>query len=176
MSKPPARTSSNTSATPVKAPVQTRVAAASEQMAQQLIEQLQTTLGSPSDWLWHADTYATLHSAQLNAGDAILLLAPPLGASNGSDSDAQTALMQTRQYLVAHGWAFQLLFSQGPRLLDDALTALCNSFPDAPALQARRAALREHGNLSRWSWSCEKCSDPECELRLFKGLLNAEQP
>ena len=172
MPAPPTTTSSNTSATQV----QVRVAAASEQMAQQLIEQLQTTLGTPNDWLWQADTYATLHSARQATGDAVLLLAPPLGASNGSDSDAQTALMQTRQYLVAHGWAFQLLFSQGPRLLDDALTALCNSFPDAPALQARRAALREHGNLSRWSWSCEKCSDPECEFRLFKGLSASANP
>lgn len=170
MSTLPAHTSSNTST------VQVRVAAASEQMAQQLIEQLQTTLGAPIGWLWQAETYASLHNANLATNDAVLLLAPPLGASNGSDSSAQTALMQTRQQLVAQGRAFQLLFSQGPRLLEEALTALCNSFPDAPALQARRAALREHGNLSRWSWSCEKCSDPECELRLFKGLLNTTQP
>lgn len=27
-------------------------------------------------------------------------------------------------------------------------------------------------NAASWTWNCEKCSDPECEHRLFSGLLN----
>ena len=168
MPAPPTTTSSNTSATQV----QVRVAAASEQMAQQLIEQLQTTLGTPNDWLWQADTYATLHSARQATGDAVLLLAPPLGASNAQASQAQDAMMALRQALVARQQHFQVLFAQGDALVNNAMGALCNWFPQAAALQARRAALREHGNLARWTWTCDTCSDPECELKLFKGLVN----
>jgi hypothetical protein len=45
----------------------------------------------------------------------------------------------------------------------------------ANALQAIRFHLREPTTTartpSRWRWPCEKCSDPECEHRLFNDLL-----
>ena len=131
-------------------------------------------LGAPTDWQWQACAYAALQDTSVAAHEAVLLLAPPLGASTGSAGDDQAQLMLARQRLVAQGQAFQLLFSQGPRLLDEALTALCNHFPSAPALQARRAALGEHGSLARWSGACDTCSDPDCERRLFQGLLSAQ--
>ncbi len=42
------------------------------------------------------------------------------------------------------------------------------------ALQAIRYALgapRPAGARSNWKWPCEKCSDPQCEHRLFSDLL-----
>ena len=154
---------------------QVRVAAASLELAEQLVGLLQAALGAPADLHLRADTQSALLES-LDSGDAVLLIAPPLSASNGAASDAQASLMRTRQQLVARAQPFQLLYSQGERLVDDALTALCNWCPHAHSLQARRAALREHGNLSNWSWTCEKCSDPECEFRIFKGLKGLVDP
>ncbi|MCS4292795.1 hypothetical protein M2375_001001 [Comamonas sp. BIGb0152] len=105
------------------------------------------------------------------AADAVLLMAPPLSASPIQDSQAQALLMQTRLQLVARAQAFQLLFSQGQRLEQEALAALCNWYPKAAALQALRTALRAAGHSTRQGWSCEKCSDPDCELRLFQDLV-----
>ena len=168
MSSPPANPSTSAIA-------QVRVAAASLELADQLVALLQAALGAPADLRLRADTQSSLLES-LDSGDAVLLIAPPLSASNGAASDAQATLMRTRQQLVARAQPFQLLYSQGDRLVDDALTALCNWFPNAHSLQARRAALREHGNLSNWSWTCEKCSDPECEFRIFKGLKGLVDP
>ena len=45
----------------------------------------------------------------------------------------------------------------------------------ANALQAIRFHFREPAALqstpSRWRWTCEKCSDPQCEHQLFSALL-----
>ena len=83
-------------------------------------------------------------------------------------------MMELRNQLAGCQQAFQVLFSQGDALAGGILAALCNWFPHAAALQAQRATLRERGNLARWNWSCDTCSDPECELRLFKGLIAAD--
>ncbi|MFE1571053.1 hypothetical protein [Comamonas odontotermitis] len=141
-----------------------------------LAASLQHALGAEDCFHFRPGAAMQLDARALGATDALLLLTPPLSASNTQVQHAQDALMQLRADLVSQRQPFQVLFSQGTRLLDDALTALCNWFPQAPALQARRSALREHGNLTRWSWNCEKCSDPECEFRLFKGLTSSESP
>lgn len=141
-----------------------------------LAANLQHAPGAEDCFHFRPSAAMQLDARTLGATDALLLLAPPLSASNTQVQHAQDALMQLRADLVSQRQPFQVLFSQGTRLLDDALTALCNWFPETPALQARRSALREEGNLARWSWSCEKCSDPECEFRLFKGLTSSENP
>jgi nicotinamide riboside kinase len=62
-----------------------------------------------------------------------------------------------RGILRKAGIAFQVVYGQGPDRLQGALTALGAGRP-----------------LSAWEsnarWSCEKCSDPDCEHRLFTGL------
>jgi hypothetical protein len=110
----------------------------------------------------------------LDRHDAVLLIAPPLPASSGQSDPAQTLLMQARLHLVGQGQAFQLLFSQGHRLEQEALAALCNWFPQAPGLQALRMALGQANPGARARWNCEKCSDPDCELRLFQGLITPQ--
>jgi nicotinamide riboside kinase len=41
-----------------------------------------------------------------------------------------------------------------------------------------RAALRliapQDGPAPRWTGPCERCADPDCEFRLFTGLLNSK--
>lgn len=147
------------------------VVASTAQEASLLIAILQPLLGANTDFHLKAASHHQFGKLPHTTQQAVLLLAPTLTASNAEASQAQTAMMQLRQALVARQQPFQVLYAQGAALVDDAMNALCNWFPDAPSLQARRSALREHGNLARWSWACEKCSDPECELRLFKGLV-----
>ncbi|QMV73661.1 hypothetical protein HS961_12955 [Comamonas piscis] len=138
---------------------------------------------APAAFSLQACSLVQLLELPMAAKDAVLLMAPPLSARAADASqahatqqvhetaDAQTLLMHTRLQLVARGQAFQLLFSEGQRLKQEALAALCNWFPNAEALQALRMALRAANHGARAGWSCEKCSDPDCELRLFQDLL-----
>ena len=71
-----------------------------------------------------------------------------------------------RRELQGAGIAFQTVYGQGEARLQQALravgTALGRSLiQDDPALAN---GLRP--------WSCENCSDPDCEHRLFTGLLS----
>lgn len=137
-----------------------------------LVANLQGALRANNDFYLHPVNHQHFDTADIADHDAVLLLAPALSASNAEASQAQTAMMQLRQTLVARQRHFQLLFTQGAPMVDEALRALYHWFPDAPALQAHRDGVRAHGNLARWGWACDKCSDPECELRLFKGLID----
>ena len=144
-----------------------------EQLAQQLAHYLaQCDTASPPAFVLQACSLAQLTASPMaELPDAVLLLAPPMRDSASGADPAQTLLMQARLHLVAQGQAFQLLFSQGHRLEQEALAALCNWFPEAPGLQALRTALRQANPGARARWNCEKCSDPDCELRLFQGLI-----
>lgn len=151
------------------------------QLAQQLAHYLAPCdTASPPAFVLQACSFAQLSDSPtadapgvfLARHDAVLLLTPPMRASASQADPAQTLLMQARLHLVAQGQAFQLLFSQGHRLEQEALAALCNWFPQAPGLQALRMALRQSNPGARARWNCEKCSDPDCELRLFQGLIS----
>jgi nicotinamide riboside kinase len=54
---------------------------------------------------------------------------------------------------------YRLVYGSGKERLVNALAAMGESAP------AGTPSSRP------WTWSCEKCSDPECEHRLFTGLL-----
>jgi nicotinamide riboside kinase len=56
---------------------------------------------------------------------------------------------------------FRVVYGQGPDRLRNALAAIDSAL--APAEAPRN-----------WTWSCEKCSDPECEHRLFARLLGRQ--
>ena len=65
---------------------------------------------------------------------------------------------------------YQVVYGSGEQRVEAALTALASAGvlpPDmrkrAPDADTRRA----------WHWSCEKCSDPACEHRLFTQLREA---
>ena len=111
---------------------------------------------------------------------------------------AQDALI--RRQLAAAGLAFNVIYGQGSDRKVQALRAIgrhatgvrlepCTSSetpiliaidqPNALAratkpLQVDEALARNAtASKSRWAWACDKCSDPECERRLFtQGLLD----
>jgi nicotinamide riboside kinase len=66
-----------------------------------------------------------------------------------------------REVLQRHGIHFSTVYGKG-----DVRTQC--------ALQAIDYALgtpRPGGTATHWKWNCEKCSDPQCEHRLFSALL-----
>lgn len=64
---------------------------------------------------------------------------------------------QVREVLAQAGVAFRVVYGQGEERLKNALAAI-EGHPDGEIVPRR-------------AWNCEKCSDPDCEHRLFTGLL-----
>lgn len=93
--------------------------------------------------------------------DLTLLLAP-----NPSDNPADAATdAQLRSALLQAGVAFQIVHGQDAVRVQQALRAIGN--------QIGRSLVNEDPALAegRGRWSCDNCSDPDCEHRLFTGLL-----
>lgn len=59
--------------------------------------------------------------------------------------------------------AYAVIYGRGLARVDAALKAIASLRDDRAKPNA--------SNPGHWQWSCEKCSDPECEHRLFTGLL-----
>jgi nicotinamide riboside kinase len=73
-----------------------------------------------------------------------------------------------RAALLRGGIGFQTIYGLGDERLKQVLAAL-----PAPLRHSR-----EGGNddpVRPWVWSCDKCSDPDCEHRLFSALLTAQK-
>jgi nicotinamide riboside kinase len=65
-----------------------------------------------------------------------------------------------REALVKAGVAYRVVYGSGPQRLANALRAIGEFDRSGEAVGPQT-----------WAWQCEKCSDPECEHRLFTGLL-----
>ena len=64
-----------------------------------------------------------------------------------------------RDALARAAVPYRVVYGSGPERLASALAAV-DAVPRSPA-----------GEGAAWVWNCEKCSDPECEHRLFGRLL-----
>lgn len=62
-----------------------------------------------------------------------------------------------RAALARAGVAYRVIYGSGDQRLKQALAAIEGS------------AARPHAG-GAWRWTCDKCSDPECEHRLFSAL------
>jgi nicotinamide riboside kinase len=70
-----------------------------------------------------------------------------------------------RAALARAGVAYAVVHGRGPERLASAWTALNLASGAEPAAASRAAG-------TTWSWTCDKCSDPVCEHRLFTDLLS----
>jgi nicotinamide riboside kinase len=70
------------------------------------------------------------------------------------DAEIRDALQRARV-------PYRMVYGSGSERLRNALAAIDSASPEDPRV---RAAARP------WTWSCDKCSDPDCEHRLFTGL------
>jgi hypothetical protein len=77
---------------------------------------------------------------------------------------------ELREHLQALGLPYRVVYGEGLARLNHALLALGLPPLDEPTREAREQAQFDL-NRGRTAWSCEKCSDPDCEHRLFTGLL-----
>ncbi|WP_439518298.1 hypothetical protein [Hydrogenophaga sp.] len=94
--------------------------------------------------------------------DLTLLLAPdPVQGLHGEAADALL-----REALHSAGTAFQIVHGQGAAGLQQALRAIGSA--TGRSLVADDPAL----TVGRGQWRCENCSDPDCEHRLFTGLVS----
>lgn len=68
-----------------------------------------------------------------------------------------------RQILNEHTMPYAVVYGTGPQRTASALQAIAH----------RRGSplARSTGRQRSWQGACEKCSDPECEHRLFTGRL-----
>ena len=78
--------------------------------------------------------------------------------------EATDALL--RRELQAAGIGFQTVYGQGGARLQQALRAIGTAL-GRPLVHDDPALATGRGN-----WTCDNCSDPECEHRLFTGLLS----
>ena len=70
-----------------------------------------------------------------------------------------------RAILLAQGLPFQVIHGVGEALVAQCLLAVLP--PDVSST----AGLARQALPVRWQGLCETCSDPDCEQRLFSGLL-----
>lgn len=88
-------------------------------------------------------------------------------ANSGARPDPQHVAMDQalRACMDLHALAYTLVYGNGTARPDNAVLAI-------------RFHLRNTQGLpqpsSPWRWSCEKCSDPDCEHLLFSGLLQKQ--
>ena len=75
-----------------------------------------------------------------------------------------------RQALTEAGIAHAVVYGRGLQRLNNALLAL-GWPPEAHEPWQQRQQGQYALNAGRTPWLCEKCSDPDCEHRLFTGLL-----
>ena len=99
----------------------------------------------------------------------ILLCVNPEDAGN-----AQT----WRAILLAQGLPFQVIHGIGQELVTQCLLALLppdcfnpSGFAMTSAMASDLEGLARKAMPVRWQGMCETCSDPDCEQRLFSGLL-----
>ena len=77
---------------------------------------------------------------------------------------------RVRQALEKAGIGYRVVYGQGLARLNNALLALGLAAEDEAVWRQRQSAQFAL-NEGRTPWNCEKCSDPECEHRLFTGLI-----
>jgi len=73
-----------------------------------------------------------------------------------------------RNALSGAGVTWQVIYGSGTNRVNSALNAIY-SIADNDHLTLESS--QKNSNSAVWAWSCEKCSDPGCEHRLFTGLL-----
>jgi len=74
-----------------------------------------------------------------------------------------------RAALSRSGVTWQVIYGHGAARVEKAMDAIYSiANRDLSTLENGQRSLKS----GAWSWPCDKCSDPDCEHRLFTGLLS----
>ena len=101
--------------------------------------------------------------AELQSSPGLVLLLA------SADAHAEAEDLRWRERLMQKAIPFSVLHGDAQAQLDGAWRLIEPLLGVAPTPDARA------GSASRWNWSCEKCSDPACEHRLFQDLLQGRR-
>ncbi|MFM9880343.1 MAG: AAA family ATPase [Burkholderiaceae bacterium] len=84
-----------------------------------------------------------------------------------------------RQALQGAGLAYQVVYGQGQQRLENALNAISAIEKIASqAVNTLASGIYDHNNdapMPKMAW-CERCSQPDCEHRLFTALIAKTSP
>lgn len=105
----------------------------------------------------------TLHSAAITL---LMGLDAPCPAPEQARREAIDA--QLRTMLENAGVRYLVVYGQGARRIENALKAIESIAINA--LTTSASDLLEQKPIRLRAWDCEKCSDPDCEHRLFSAL------
>jgi hypothetical protein len=89
-------------------------------------------------------------------GNALVLLVVPAAPTEADERLRKALMASTLGFAAVHG--------EGA----EQLASAWNAIGAAADPEAERVGRRGAGT---WSWSCDKCSDPACEHRLFSDLV-----
>lgn len=88
------------------------------------------------------------------------------GFQRDGEAARQCFDQRLREVLVRAGIGFTLVLGQGDARLDAALRTIDRQLLRAPAAPST-------GQIA-WKWMCERCSDAQCEHRLFRDLTDSK--
>lgn len=88
----------------------------------------------------------------------------------------EAADARLRAALVRAGRAYRVVYGHGERRTENALQAIKSIAVSAYGTSARGTFDSDSSAKSARlrAWNCEKCSDPECEHRLFTALTGRD--
>jgi nicotinamide riboside kinase len=80
-----------------------------------------------------------------------------------------------RHHLQSAGITFEVIYGSGEQRITHALQAIGRLIPKTSttnfiAAPAVNTPATDSNDLKKWQWRCEKCSDPDCEHKLFRSL------
>ena len=134
---------------------------------------------------WHVDIETPAHTpalqTELTGFDLVLLAGLESAGHHGTDAaheQAQQAEQALRTALAGADMSYQVLYGTPAERLARALHAL-EALLAMSAPASRPVGAAGSTNLVSWPkprpkpwvWSCDKCSDPQCEYRLLTDLL-----
>lgn len=129
-----------------------------------------------SEWLFDDLSLYPAAIEGMRRFDLVLLAATDLpwvadGLQRSSPAQRTAFDACLRAALARAGIAHQVIYGLGQERLRNAQRALHASgrLPDGVGMGW--TCDDEAEGLRRWSWTCEKCSDPQCEHRLFTEAL-----
>lgn len=115
------------------------------------------------------------------APDARLILL--MGLDQPCPADERTAQeaadAELRTELSHAGMTYRVVYGQGEQRTTNALIAIASVAKNADRESARDLLDPSHSARNRRqdrlrAWNCEKCSDPQCEHRLFTALVGRD--
>lgn len=147
--------------------------------AQALSEALHAHLAPGSAHLVCNPALDTLPATGAVDASQILLMGLdlPCPASERAAQEAADACL--RAHLAQTGYGYRVVYGHGEQRIANALNAIKNIAINAYTSSARGIFYSESGASPRRTarlraWNCEKCSDPECEHRLFTALTGRD--